>query len=265
MPPRPRCAGRRRRRRRAVALARPPTPSPAVDQRGDLVGTVAHEPVDRPGRARRLGQLLDGRRAIAVAAGPQLLGQRVARGDELLEVEAVEIGGGIVGHRCQVYPIAPTIGACCTHNGHVTRARRDTTCDVGRRRSHAIVTLALAGAATLILGAAPSLAIVAAPAPAQAGLRRAQRRSCRHPGRDRRRARGARQAPRPPGNRLRRPRDRRSAQRGAHRRPTDRTQHRRPCDGRHRLRARPRRRLRPRQRRPRDAASPPTAASPPMA
>ncbi|HEX5926089.1 MAG TPA: M36 family metallopeptidase, partial [Baekduia sp.] len=36
-----------------------------------------------------------------------------------------------------------------------------------RRRSHAIVTLALAGAATLILGAAPSRAIVAVPAPAQ--------------------------------------------------------------------------------------------------
>jgi subtilisin-like proprotein convertase family protein len=38
---------------------------------------------------------------------------------------------------------------------------------VERRRSHAIATLALAGAATLILGAAPSLAIVAGPAPAQ--------------------------------------------------------------------------------------------------
>jgi subtilisin-like proprotein convertase family protein len=38
---------------------------------------------------------------------------------------------------------------------------------VGRRRSHTIATLALAGAATLILGAAPSLAIVAVPAPAR--------------------------------------------------------------------------------------------------
>jgi len=41
---------------------------------------------------------------------------------------------------------------------------------VERRRSHAIVTLALAGAATLILGAAPSLAIVAAPAPVRPDL-----------------------------------------------------------------------------------------------
>jgi len=46
-------------------------------------------------------------------------------------------------------------------------AKRDTTCDVGCRRSHTIATLALAGAVTLILGTAPSLAIVAAPAPAQ--------------------------------------------------------------------------------------------------
>jgi subtilisin-like proprotein convertase family protein len=38
---------------------------------------------------------------------------------------------------------------------------------VGRRRSHTIATLVLAGAATLILGTAPSLAIVAVPAPAQ--------------------------------------------------------------------------------------------------
>jgi hypothetical protein len=59
----------------------------------------AHGLVGGPRRDGGLGQRLDRRRLLALAVGAQLLGPRVALGDELLARQAVEAVDVVVGRR----------------------------------------------------------------------------------------------------------------------------------------------------------------------